>query len=365
MSGRSFFLGALLAALGATAAEACAPAPMLNRPAVNADQAVIMIWDAQRQTQHFIRQASFKSAGADLGFLVPTPTQPELEEAGDAAFATLARLTAPEVRTVWQPRLPLGCGATCGSAPGLCGAADTVRVLEEKRVAGLNAVVLEAGSATALVGWLERNGYAYSPEIAAWAEPYIREGWKITALKVAKDAANKDSQSVAASALRISFHTSRPLFPYREPDMRAFAADLKATKRVLRIYFLAESRYEGGLAAETPWTGKVVWAGKVSAKDRAELLDQLHLPRATGPDDWHLTEFEDLWPYRPAPADVYFRPSADQGKVRRPPTVRYVKASTPADVTVFALAAALIVPAAWRRRVKAAGRASAGSPAAP
>ena len=42
-------------------------------PVVNADQSVILIWDAATRTEHFIRKASFKSAGDELGFVVPTP----------------------------------------------------------------------------------------------------------------------------------------------------------------------------------------------------------------------------------------------------------------------------------------------------
>jgi hypothetical protein len=336
--------------LAANAALACCPAPMFNSPVVNADQTVIMIWDAEQQTQHFIRQASFKSTGDHFGFLVPTPAQPELEESGDAAFEKLAQITAPEIKTVWQPRCPFACSSTLGHSDGLMwGALPPVRVLDEKRVAGFNAVVLEADSATALVGWLKDNEFAYSPEIAAWAEPYVKQGWKITALKVAKDQANRQERTVSAAALRISFHTERPLFPYREPDMRTFAADLGATRRVLRLYFLADGRYEGELTPAVPWTGKVVWAGKVSAKDRGELLAQLRLPPRTGPRDWRLTEFEDEWPYRPAPADLYFRRCVNQDNVRRPPSIRYVQSPYPTDMTVFALATMMIVPPVWMR----------------
>jgi hypothetical protein len=37
---------------------------------VNADQTVIIVWDAASKTQHFIRRASLASAAADFGFLV-------------------------------------------------------------------------------------------------------------------------------------------------------------------------------------------------------------------------------------------------------------------------------------------------------
>jgi hypothetical protein len=68
----------------------------------------------------------------------------------------------------------------------------------------------------------------------------------------------------------------------------------------------------------------------------------LGLP-AGGPADWYLTEFEDRWPYRAAPADVYFSRDADQGTVRREPIVQYVSAAARPDGSVFLIVAALVL----------------------
>src|SRR5215813_1786031 len=79
-------------------AQACCTAPPSGKPVVNADQTVIMIWDTATKTQHFIRQASFKSEADDFGFLVPSPSQPELSESGNEAFPFLLKLTEPETK---------------------------------------------------------------------------------------------------------------------------------------------------------------------------------------------------------------------------------------------------------------------------
>src|SRR5205085_4382760 len=95
-----------------------------------------------------------------------------------------------------------------------------VKVLDEKLVAGFKATVLETKSTDALTDWLSDHGYTFSAEVKDWAKPYVEAGWKITALKVAKDKEAKDDKKVSASALRMTFKTDRPLFPYREPDTR-------------------------------------------------------------------------------------------------------------------------------------------------
>jgi hypothetical protein len=341
---------ALLVALHwASPTLACCPVSKSGKFVVNADQTVLIIWDAATKTQHFIRKASFKSDADDFGFLVPSPSQPELSESGNEAFPYLQKLTEPEVITRKANR-GISCG--CSADKKDAGTADkaqvnSVRVLEEKLVAGFHAVVLEASSADALTDWLKEHGYTYSPEVATWAKPYVDQGWKITALKVAKE--TKTGNDVSAAALRLTFNTERPLFPYREPDTKSAAELLSAKKRLLRIYFLADARYQGELTKDTPWTGKVAWANKLDGSTRSQVLQQLKLDEKTGPAEWWLTEFEDDWAYRVAPADVYFTRDPDQSTVRRPPVIQYVSTPWPLDVTAIALAAALVGPTLIRR----------------
>jgi hypothetical protein len=350
---------ALLAAcvltyVASTPTQACCPAPPSGKPVVNADQTVVIIWDADTKMQHFIRKASFKSDANDFGFLVPSPSQPELAESGNEAFPYLRKLTEPEVKKVSRPA-NIGCG--CSSAiperkaatPGLA-----IKVLEEKMVAGFQASVLEASSTVALVKWLEENGYAFSPEVEAWAKLYVEAGWKITALKVARSKEDIGQKPVNAAALRISFKTERPLFPYREPDYKNSAELLGAKHRLLRIYFLADARYQGELTKDTSWSGKVAWAGKIAAEDRKQVLEHLKLPATTGPAEWWLTEFEDNWPYKVAPADVYFSRSLNQDALKREPIIQYVTAPYPTDAAAYVFTAVVLVPGLlrWRRKLK-------------
>jgi hypothetical protein len=354
MSARAWLLFSLPSALVvsyliSSPAPACCPASPSGQPVINADQTVIILWDAATKTQHFIRKASFKSEAADFGFLVPTPAQPELSESGNDAFPFLQKLTEPETKKMPRPSEGMSCGCSrtakfAADAPKLA-----VQVLDEKVVAGFQAVVLQADSANALVDWLKQNDYAFSPQVEAWAKPYVDAGWKITALKVARSKEARADKSVAAAALRITFHTDRPLFPYREPDPESFAKSLGASHRLLRIYFLADARYQGDLTKEVPWTGQVAWANKLSAADRKKALELLQLPETTGPAEWWLTEFEDHWPYRAAPADVYFARSSDQNTIQRPPIIEYVATFWPTDIMACALGVAVVVPPLLRR----------------
>src|SRR5262245_33709253 len=153
----------VLASMPQQPIEACCPAPRSGQPVVNADQTIVILWDAANQTEHFIRRASFKSDGDDFGFLIPSPSKPALAESGNDAFPYLQKITEPEVVEQKRPAGGSGCG--CGAfkmAAPMAQVADKaeVRVLEEKMVAGFNAKVLEADTTDVLVQWLKENGYA-------------------------------------------------------------------------------------------------------------------------------------------------------------------------------------------------------------
>src|SRR5437588_665282 len=120
--------------------RACAPVAAKGQHVHIADESAIIVWDAATKTQHFICRATFGTRAANLGFLVPTPTKPELASASDAAFTQLARLTQPRVHTIQRYRLQ---SAPEGRTPFPAASVPPVRVLEERRVAGYRCVILE------------------------------------------------------------------------------------------------------------------------------------------------------------------------------------------------------------------------------
>jgi hypothetical protein len=175
--------GALLVAhlADATDAAACAPAPPPGAEVQITEEEAVILWDPATRTEHFIRRAAFRSTAPAFGFLVPTPTTPALGEIDAGVFGALAELLRPEVRyeEVRRPRLTTLVIEGCRS--GLMGAskggdglarAPAVRELATARVAGFDATTLEADQAGALAGWLDRHGFATTPELTAWLERY-------------------------------------------------------------------------------------------------------------------------------------------------------------------------------------------------
>ena len=82
---------ALLLSLLSQPASACAVVPRPGYEARIAGEEAVIIWDEANRVEHFIRRASFETSGPSLGFLVPTPSAPQLAEASDELFGELVR----------------------------------------------------------------------------------------------------------------------------------------------------------------------------------------------------------------------------------------------------------------------------------
>ena len=268
---------------------ACATAPRSGDTVHIAEESAIIVWDAASKTQHFFRRASFDTQAKDFGFLVPTPSAPELKEAkdGDAAFVLLDQLTTPP--QIQEATKSLGRAPAPAAAPA-------VVVLERKLVAGFDAAVLKASNARALDGWLKHNGYHTSPELMEWFKPYVAKNWIITAFKIAGDGGRPSR--LETSALRMSFQADAPFFPYREPESKPAGG-----QRLLKVYFIGDFRPEGKLGGGA-WPGRVTYSEPLPAEVRIRLLKLLGLPESKA--GTRLTRLEDRSSPRPGKDDVFF-----------------------------------------------------------
>lgn len=304
---RTLLATGLLLAATASPAPACCPAWRRGEPVRIADQQILVVWDPETRTEHFIREARFAAApGArqeGFGFLVPSPSVPEIAAADGAVFGHLNDRIKPRVVEVtdWRNRYSLlwQLFALESKAPASRGIDEAampraaVEVMKTARVGGYDVAVLKAADPAALTEWLSANGYDSRPELAEWSRPYVEKGWMITAFKYATDAATID-----VSAVRLSFETDAPLFPYRVPTDQI---DPEAPRRnLLRAFVVGPGRAEGtlgeGPAARAWEKGNVVYSHplEVNASFLAGVLPEGTAGGAT--NSW-LTAFEDRsWP---------------------------------------------------------------------
>jgi Uncharacterized protein conserved in bacteria (DUF2330) len=360
---RHLIVTALLIALVALplqppSANGCAALWSKGNGVLIAEEGAIIIWDAAQKMQHFIRWARFDTTAPDFGFLVPTPTQPELAEVTEGIFSTMEQWIAPKVitRTDWSIE-PLLCMLSCAKLASRLDDAKApanVRVLHSQKVGGFDAVVLEADDAEKLRQWLDKNGYIARPELTSWLGPYLAEKWKITAFKIAHDP--KTGAGMKTSPVRMSFRTDRPFFPYREPEESKEKDAPHRGMRLLRVFFVGDQRVQASLG-NAMWPARVPWSNTLGEPQRAELAKAVGLETTALPASARLTVFEDASSPRAGKEEVYFEPSTDQSIVEPPP--REMIGATvwiPIDVVLVGVVLVGVLCFSFRKRRPAALR---------
>jgi len=211
-------------------AKAIAPEkqPSLTR------EKVLIVHDADKGRQHFIREVAFTRATEPFGFVVPTPTRPQVAAVKKTPF-TLLRKTFPFAA-------PMAIGRGGGGAKGGfgSGARPGVTVLEKKKVGSFTAFVLSATDEKALAGWLSDNDLVSTKEADLWLAHYVRMGFYYVAMRYdppRRKAKEGSEGTVLAETMRISFDSPLPYYPYLEPEPPAAMAGLGiVSPRLLELW---------------------------------------------------------------------------------------------------------------------------------
>lgn len=279
----------LVASLGALmwrpdVARACGVFTRLvdvRKPSLSWEQ-VLIIYDAAKEKQHFIREVTFLESKETFGFVVPTPSRPEVAKVDKTPFEAL--------RTEFP--FHSGLGLIGHGGRGFGGGTDeatarSVKVLDVSKVGRFTAFVLAADDSAALAKWLKDNGLQSTPDGDAWLDHYVRMQFFYVALRYdppAKSEASAD-RGVATETIRISFTTPAPYYPYLEPGRASQAPG----DRLLDLWLVSnEPMTPVALASngKTPTWVRPLKAGQAASDARARLeraLDQsLHalLPEA-------------------------------------------------------------------------------------
>lgn len=207
------------AALGVDApASACGAAyPPGSYVQLSREQTVI-VWDAEKKIEHFIRKPTFDGDPKSFGFFVPTPTVPVIKKEDDAIF--------DRVRGLLETPRKQGGGDGRGAPGGAVAAAGHVDVLQTVVIDGFQVVTLAATDENALGDWLGRNGFVDKPALRTWAKTYTAKKWVINAMRYEGTNADGKRGLLATPTLRLSFAIDAPFYPYTEvpPDAADRAA---------------------------------------------------------------------------------------------------------------------------------------------
>lgn len=241
MSLRRTHLRLGLFALAATAAvamphaEACIGfyMPQIPRQPSLSHEQVLIAYDQDKQTEHFVRQVAFRES-APFAFVVPTPSLPTVQKE-ESPFPALTK----EFPFATQEGIGLGGLGSIGHGSGF--GARGVNVLETKVVGSFTAFVLATTDAKALHTWLQENGFSSRATAEPWIAHYVKAHFYFVAMRYNEPPppplGGMRISTVKAETIRISFATAVPFYPYLEPSEPAKGG------RALELWFAAKERY--------------------------------------------------------------------------------------------------------------------------
>ncbi len=243
---RSVWVVAFSIALSAKPAAACMSFYELNQPMppLVAERALVAFDEASHR-EHLVRSVLFADTpGAigpprPIGFVVPTPSIPEVAEADPQLFDRLEEFGKPAqiTRTVHPIRWSL-LTRSSDDARAIVVAPQAVEALSTAHVAGYDAVSLRADDPAVLSRWLREHGFVDRVSTAAWLAPYVQKRWILTAFRFAPSAAERGG-GVRSKAIRLSFDTPMAVWPYREPSDAPVPS-----ARSLRLFVVSTSARE-------------------------------------------------------------------------------------------------------------------------
>jgi len=309
--------------------------PVHDDPHIRGEQAVI-IWDDACHIEHFIRQADIDTKSPVLAFLVPTPAPPEIADADprifDLADAVAHAATNPNYVN-YNPLEVVGAFLTPVSinwteaffGSRAAPVATRTPIVNQAHLGGYKATVLDAANGPAMQAWLLDHGFRMTAATAAWLRPYVAAKWSITAFQLTRKSP-ESAAGLTTAAIRMSFPTDRPFYPYSEPA-RALPLGRANDERALSVALLSNEKVQGALAEGIAWPAEVQYAGSSDAGvahaqpdgKRWDNRDWMKLVNLKGSvaHPRHLTYFRDLSNPRPGKTDLFFSSSKDQSDLRQ------------------------------------------------
>ncbi|MCA9603197.1 MAG: DUF2330 domain-containing protein, partial [Myxococcales bacterium] len=220
---------------------------------------VLIVWNERTQTEHLFVRSEYDQRNA-AGFIVPTPSEPEVTHFLSPVFEGLRGLVVPnpvereawtretwismwDLTQVWKDAFP-----------------EPPPKIEPKKSKGPTVTVtpLSAKDAKAQAAWSAAHGLEMREAVSTWMQDYVDAGWVLTALDVERAPDARSDRALRTPVVRLSFKTPHPVFPYSEPS-----DVVSSPKRLLRLLVVSDARVAGALRGQRRWTSRVRYARPV------------------------------------------------------------------------------------------------------
>ncbi|MBS2036848.1 DUF2330 domain-containing protein [bacterium] len=206
--------------LSGMASAACCYFAAVGKDVNQPGQRAFISWDEQEQVEAFTVQPQFKGNADQFGMVIPTPSQPKLQEMPKDFFRALAVFTILEPMDMAKYKTMMystSSRAEGGSMNKAAPPRPAVRILEHGIVGNLDYKILEADKPDALYVWLKNNKYNYGGDQAT-LDYYVKQKWNFTVMKIDPRQMKRDASGTFLGVItptRFTFKTSKPIYPLR------------------------------------------------------------------------------------------------------------------------------------------------------
>ncbi|MFA6296729.1 MAG: DUF2330 domain-containing protein [Patescibacteria group bacterium] len=188
-------------------------------------QKAVIVYDQGLET--LILSVEFSGDAKQFGWVIPTPTRPEVSKSSDELFKSLDDLTGQT--RIYDQNYGLGVAPMAEK--------EGVTVLERKKIDIYDIAVLESTSSKDLATWLKDNGFQYPENEAYIFDDYIKNNWVFTAVKVQAEfldtVASKRLSEGRATPLQLVFKSENIVYPLKISAVQVEKAKQKNANQIL------------------------------------------------------------------------------------------------------------------------------------
>lgn len=213
-------------------------------------QKVYIRWDGSQEK--LLIQTKYEGPAEEMVWIVPVPSEPEVEIADGGVFDELSEETDwPDIAHAdlggfWISNhgfdVPFMFSASFGGASP---------VEWHRRIGDYDVVLLKPVGEETIISWLNNNGYAVPDKAIPVLEDYLREQWWMVAAKIHPDALTNITRENLAQGLlhplEMTFQSHSCLYPMRLTSIAAGPVEEL-------IYIEGPTHYEPLTFADDKWT---------------------------------------------------------------------------------------------------------------
>lgn len=176
-------------------------------------QKAIILYENNREG--LILAVKYEGNADEFAWVIPVPNYPDIDVSDPDLFRELSKITTEDLP------VRLGCARFVPLPLG-----PVVQVLERTIIGPYDVAILSAQDPTALVDWLNSNGYSFPEEGEKILDDYITKEWYFVATRINTGEEATGLATGTIEPLKLSFESDEIIYPLRITSLSSKASEV-------------------------------------------------------------------------------------------------------------------------------------------